>query len=106
MGITNTVGRLLCGLVDLYPQHTIKTLGFAALGSGMSMVFMVPFRSVAICYTVCAFYGLLSGPIMSLSHAVKLRLLDREQLLTACSISETITGITILAGLYNSRTFL
>ena len=105
MGITNTVGRLLCGLVDLYPQHTIKTLGFASLGSGMTMVFMVPFKSITMSYTVCAFHGLLSGPIMSLSHAVKLRLLDREQLLTACGISETITGITILAGLYLARHF-
>ena len=100
IGISNTVGRLLCGLQDLCPQHTIKTLAMAALGSGLCMAFMVPFRGMSLTNTVCGFYGLLSGPIMSLIHAAKLQLLDKEQLSTAIGISETITGITFLAGWY------
>ena len=55
---------------------------------------------MSITYTVCGFYGLLSGPIMSLIHAAKLQLLDKEQLSTAIGISETLTGITFLAGLH------
>ena len=98
IGVFNMLGRLLCGLLDLCPQYTIKTLGMSALGSGLSMTFMVPYRNMLMTYIVCCFYGLLTGPIMALGPPAMVRLVKKENLSTAMGLAETSYGMVLLTG--------
>ena len=98
IGVSNMFGRLLCGLLDFCPQHTIKTLGLSAMTSGLSMAFMAPYRSMLVTYIVCGCYGLLTGPIMALGPPAMVRLVKKENLSTAMGLSETTYGIVLLAG--------
>ena len=98
LGVCNLVGRLLAGLGDLIPGHSIKIYVVVSFCSGISVALMPHCHTMYLMYAASGAYGLLAGILRSIEPSCMVLILGPDDLGYSIGIHMCLFGCLTIIG--------
>ena len=99
MSMANTIGRLLCGLVNLCPKRVMVVNVLAGISAASPIMVMANFSNdVQTIYIACAVYGLSIAPFSVLTTLSMMHVIQSADIIPAYGVTISIFGLYSLIG--------